>query len=154
MLKPQTAAALNLSGHPIVWAQLPKGDLGAYGRFFRSLWSWGHTFIICEQDIVPTPEQLETITSCGHPWCSFSYDDGLYPDGPMFGLVRFDSVVMRAHPMAANADLIIGKRKDVEAEWWRVDSLVARGLGIRGVPWYQHGPPVRHVHAGPPSGPP
>jgi hypothetical protein len=118
------------------------------------LWARAETFIICEHDVIPTPEQLTEITGCGHGWCSYGYDDDLYPRGPMFGLVRFGRDVMVDHPAAAEVALVIGKRRDTEAEWWRVDSLVARDLMIRGVEWFEHTPTVHHVHAGPPSGPP
>jgi len=153
-LRPETAHALQQSGLGVEWWQIPRGDEYAYGRMFRQLWTAGRTFVICEHDVAPTPSQLEAILDCGHPWCSYGYDDGLYPDGPMFGLVRFDAAVLEQWPHAADIATIIGKRRDTEAEWWRVDSLVARDLMIRRVPWVQHGPPVRHLHAGPPSGPP
>jgi hypothetical protein len=149
-----TLEALNLWGRNIRWVRLPRGDNGAYGRLFRSLWEAKGTFVICEHDVVPTFDQLAAITTCGHGWCSFQYDDELYPPGPMFGLVRFDRSVMLEHPHAAEVALIIGKRRDLEAEWWRVDSLVARDLQIRRVEWVEHGPPVHHCHSGPVSGPP
>jgi hypothetical protein len=120
---------------------------------FRRWWAECHTFVICEHDVVPTVAQLDRIVSCGHEWCSFQYDDGLYPVGPMFGLARFDASVMIEHPYAAEVALVIGKRRDVECEWWRVDSMVARDLMIRGVKWHQHEPAVHHAHIGAPSGP-
>jgi hypothetical protein len=153
MLHCGTTQAVTHSGFWHRLVELPTGDEGAYGRLVRDLWHQGSTFVICEQDVIPSIDQLEAIATCEHDWCSYSYDDGLYPDGPMFGLVRFTSRVMTQHPHAAEVALVVGKRRDQEAEWWRVDALMARDLKIRGVPWFMHTPAVHHVHTGPPSGP-
>lgn len=153
MLSRPTQQAMMASPYPVRTYQLPIRDAGAYGRLVRTLWRSQHDVIICEQDVAPTVEQLRTLDGCGHDWCSYNYDDGLYPDGPMFGCVRFSGRVMRDHPYAADVALVIGKRRDTEAEWWRVDALMARDLKIRGVPWSAHTPPVHHCHQGAPSGP-
>jgi hypothetical protein len=153
MLNQGTCRAVQQSSYWTRFVDLDPNDPGAYGRLIRQLWRSRTTVIICEHDVVPTPAQLYRIASCGHDWCSYSYDDGLYPDGPMFGLVRFSGAIMAAHPHAADVALVIGKRRDIEAEWWRVDALMARDLKIRGVPWTQHEPAVHHAHVGPPSGP-
>lgn len=152
-LHPDTAVALQLSGVDVVWAKLPRDVPTAYGRLFRDLWEVGETFVICEQDVIPTAAQLLEITTCGHEWCSFNYDTDLYPPGPMFGLVRFDAAVMDRWPLAATVATVANDRFDTEAEWWHIDSLVARDLKIRGVGWVCHEPPVRHAHSGAPSGP-
>lgn len=151
-LRWETSVALQTSGYPVDWVRLPASDPTAYGRLFRDLWSAGETFVICEQDVVPTQDQLDDIMGCGHPWCSYEYDNDLYPDGPMFGLVRFDRRVMSEWPLAAGVALVVGKRRDMEVAWWNVDSHVARDLMIRGVKWARHTPPVHHAHVGPPSG--
>jgi hypothetical protein len=153
MLNQRTVRAVVNSGHWHRFCDLDPRDPGAYGRLVRDLWARGSAFVICEQDVVPTGAQLDTLVGCGHDWCSYSYDDGLYPDGPMFGLVRFSGRVMARHPHAAEVALVIGKRRDVEAEWWRVDALMARDLKIRGVEWVQHEPAVHHAHVGGASGP-
>jgi hypothetical protein len=139
---------------PVIWAQLSADVEAGYGRLFRSLWAAARTFIILEHDVVPTAVQLREIAGCGHGWCSYATDEGIYPAGPSFCLARFDRQVMEAHPYAAGVATIIGKRRDVEAEWWRIDSLVARDLMIRQVPWFEHEPAVHHAHVGAPSGPP
>jgi hypothetical protein len=153
MLNQGTYRAVQHSGQWCRFVDLDPNDPGAYGRLIRQLWRSRSSIVICEHDVVPTLAQLDQITSCGHDWCSYSYDDGLYPDGPMFGLVRFSGAIMAAHPHAADVALVIGKRRDFEAEWWRVDALMARDLKIRGVEWVQHEPAVHHAHVGPPSGP-
>lgn len=153
-LHPGTSVALMMSGREVTWARLPRADDAAYGRLFRDLWAGGHTFVICEHDVVPTDAQLADILGCGHGWCSFDYDTDLYSPGPMFGLVRFGAEVMAEHPFMPDDALTLGNRRDHECEWWRVDSQVCRSLTIRGVPWHRHTPAVHHAHAGPPSGPP
>jgi hypothetical protein len=152
-LHPDTLKAVQYSGYWCRFVDLDPSDAGAYGRLVRQLWRSQVGVIICEHDIVPTPEQLTTLQTCDHDWCSYSYDDGLYPRGPMFGLVRFSGRLMADYPHAAEVALVIGKRRDTEAEWWRVDALMARDLTIRGVAWHEHAPAVHHAHVGPPSGP-
>lgn len=149
-----TYKAVLESGYWCRFVDLDPNDQGAYGRLVRHLWRSFTTVIICEQDVVPTRDQFDQLTLCREDWCSYSYDDGMYPDGPMFGLVKLSGKLMAEHPHAAEVALVIGKRRDTEAEWWRVDALMARDLKIRGVPWHEHKPPVHHRHYGLPSGPP
>lgn len=153
MLNHETYRSVVCSGIPTMFVQLDRLDEGAYGRLFRRLWSEGQDTIVCEHDVVPSTLHWQTLQSCNHDWCSYSYDDNLYPEAPMFGLARFSGRVMRAHPHAADDALVVGKRRDMEAEWWRIDGLIARNLQVRHVPWHMHTPDVRHVHIGPPSGP-
>ena len=153
-LDPRTAEACAQAGLPTVWCQLSTADEYGYGRLFRNLWAGRRTFMICEHDVVPTVAQFHQMAWCGHGWCSYQYDNGMYPVGPMFGLVRFDRTVLEAHPFAAEVALITGRRRDELVEWWRVDSMVARDLMIRQVVWEQHDPAVVHHHVGAPSGPP
>lgn len=174
-LNPATCSVVLQSGLPYRLENIDPGDDGAYGRMFRLLWAQKKTFLICEQDVVPTCAQLWQIASCDHDWCSFNYGDGLYPDGPMFGLVRFGWRVMARHPAAAEAALTSfdhptrwGRLCDDtlerekagspwteagERRWWAVDNAVARDLQIRGVPWTAHDSRVEHAHTGPASGP-
>jgi hypothetical protein len=150
-LREETRQALLQAAVPVEWVRLDRSDPFGYGRMLRRLWRQERTFVICEQDVVPTVSQLWEIVSCGHLWCSYGYDDGNYPEGPMFGLCRFDWRLMHMWPAAAEISTIIGSRRDYEAEWWRVDSLLARDLQIRQVPWVKHLPPVRHIHPGGPG---
>jgi hypothetical protein len=154
MLSPVTACMAVNSGWPHEFAELDADDEGGYGRLVRRLWLSQDDTIICEQDVEPTGAQITELACCQHDWCGFNYDDGLYPDGPMFGLVKLSGRLKVRHPMAAEVALVIGKRRDIEAEWWRVDALMARDLMIRGERWTPHTSRVHHVHAGAPSGPP
>lgn len=153
MLCPATAALAVNSGWPHAFCELDREDEGGYGRLVRRLWQSQDDTIICEQDVEPTPQQINELATCSHDWCGFNYDDGLYPDGPMFGLVKLSGRLKVRHPFAAEVALVIGKRRDTEAEWWRVDALMARDLMIRGERWQAHESRVHHVHAGAVSGP-
>ena len=153
MLHPATGRAVLESGFPHQLHQLDRSDYGAYARLFRQLWRRGEAFAICEQDVVPTPGQLRELRDCPAPWCSFLPTEGLYPDGPMFSLVKFSHWCMRDHPHAADDALILGNHRDREAGWWEVDSAMARNMEIRRVPWCLHDGRVDHRHVGPPSRP-
>jgi hypothetical protein len=153
-LHPDTLKAVQYSGLWCRFVDLDPTDEGAYGRLVRQLWQSQATVIICEHDVVPTQQQLSDLYTCTHDWCGFNYDGHLYPGDSMFGLVRLSGALMARHPHAAEVALIIGKRRDTECEWWRVDSMMARDLIIRGERWREHLPVVHHAHVGPPSGPP
>lgn len=153
MLAPATVRVIKGCGYHYRFAQLDPLDEGAYGRLIRRLWEAGTDTVIVEHDVVPTFHQLTEICDCGHDWCGFNYAGDLYPDGPMFGCVRLSRRLMCRHPHAAEVALITGKRKDQEVEWWRVDSMMARDLMIRGERWVAHDSRVEHLHAGAPSGP-
>lgn len=145
-LVPATKLAIEQSGFPYLFHELPIGDDGAYARLVRNLWNLKRSMIICEQDVVPTIEHLHQMVACSHDWCSYCYDDGSHPEGPMFGLVHFTGAVMQAHPWAADDALVVGKRRDTDHHWGSVDSAMARNLMIRGVKWYRHIPNVHHSH--------
>lgn len=152
LLNEATWAAVLQAGGAAQFLALDPDDVGAYGRLVRRLWAKGEDMIICEHDVVPTRAQISALRQCDHGWCSYGYDSDLYPEGPYFGLVKFSSRVMHAHPRAAEVALHRGSGKEIEVEWWQVDSALARDLKIRGVPWHQHHPPVHHAHVGSPSG--
>lgn len=153
MLSENTRRVVAGSGLPRAFIRVTPGDDGFYGRLVRRLWSWQCDTIICEHDVEPTCGQLAELVDCGHDWCGFNYDDGLYPDGPMFGLVRLSRRLMVRHPHAAEVALVTGKRKDTDVPWWQVDAMMARDLMIRGETWRPHQTQVHHVHVGAPSGP-
>lgn len=153
MLSGGTERAVRGSCLDARFVELDPDDEGGYGRLVRRLWLEQDDTIICEQDVEPTADQLGELCVCPHDWCGFNYDDGLYPDGPMFGLVRLSGRLKVRHPHAAEVALVIGKRRDTEAEWWRVDALMARDLMIRGERWTPHQSRVHHAHVGAASGP-
>jgi hypothetical protein len=148
MLDPATLRAIWRAKLPHTFHRLDTWDLGAYGRLFRRLWAKGETFIICEQDVVPTKAQLLAILTCDHDWCAYNYADDRYPPGPMFGLARFGAPALLAHPLAAERALILADEQDREVDWANVDNRVARDLKIRGLECQFHVPPVRHAHPG------
>ena len=153
MLSPETRRVVTLSGYHYRLCSLDRNDEGAYARLIRHLWRWPCDLVIVEHDVEPTIGQLEEICECGHDWCGFNYDDGLYPDGPMFGCVRFSDRLIRRQCHRADDRLIVGKRKDQDCPWWQVDTQMAQGLMIAGERWIAHDSRVHHVHAGAPSGP-
>jgi hypothetical protein len=175
MLHPGLVTVVKLSGCYHRFCQLDRTDEAAYGRLVRRLWRSQTDVILVEHDVVPTCSQLDELTLCGHDWCGFNYDDGLYPDGPMFGCVRLSRRLMVRHPRAAEAALSSNQRParwnrmcddakaramegwpwtlEGERKWWAVDNAVASDLLRRGEHWVAHDGRVAHHHAGAPSGP-
>lgn len=173
-LRPETVDSVRGCDLPHTFVELRQDQPQGYAELIIRLWRAARTFIICEQDIVPTTDQWRTLATCGHPWCFYDYDDQLYPDGPKFGLVRISRQVMLAHPQAAAVALMDHTAVGGLVPWWNVDSAMCRDLIIRlgrpapegdtpearelaTYPWKRagavcHTPAVRHLHDGPPSG--
>ena len=151
-LHPDTLKAVQYSGWYCRFVDLDPNDDGAYGRLVRQLWRSRTTVVICEHDVVPTREQLREVQQCDHDWCSYDYDHPDYHHGPMFGFVRFSGRLMDRHPQAAEAALTVGSKRDREAQWRHVDSLMAQELIRRKVAWVCHEGAVHHAHNRSPVG--
>jgi hypothetical protein len=173
MLRPETQAVVEQCGYAHRFVELGTDDDRHYGRLWRRLWSEGETFVICEHDVAPTLAQLDTICSCSHAWCSFNYVGGGFPNGPHFGLARYDARLMVAYPLAGEVGTRLpenpkwqrscdprvrlnGERAQKGGdegivEWWHMDSRVQRDLIVRGVEHHVHKPPVEHLHYGAPT---
>lgn len=122
--------------HVEAWRVLQSDD---YWRILRDCWSFGRSFIVCEHDMLPTPEQIRSLAECSRPWCGFVYfDNGGYRQG--LGLTKFDARLMRAAPFA-----IAGI---AERGWRYLDGQVfaaMRDAGFGSAP-HAHYPPVEHVN--------
>lgn len=145
----QTVTALADWGGYYVLAGMAGPDIGAYSRLLLRLLEIGETFVICEEDVVPTPGQLTSVTTCGHEWCYFEYENGPYPKGYNLGLARFGATLMAKYPHMARDALVTGARRDEECPWWSCDAAIHRNLTIRGAHPVTHGPPVYHDHPHP-----
>ena len=146
MLSDETLDAVKSAGVEYQLVQLDIADPYGYARFVGQLWLRGETFIICEQDVVPTEKQLHTIVSCGHKWCDYQYDTTSYPVGKMMGLCRFDSTILKAYPWVPGSALHVGTGHEHPVVWWNVDNRIARDLDIRHVEHVLHTPEVKHLH--------
>ena len=64
-----------LMNHTIYSFRVGKDD--RYEQAFRYMWEKHEPFIIIEQDIVPTQQDIDNLASCPHPLCASNYK--LYP---------------------------------------------------------------------------
>lgn len=114
-----------------------------YWELLRQLWEGGRTFVVVEQDMAPTDEQVQALFDCPEPWCAHDYA-GRYGMGltinpvPTLGAVKFGAELIAAQP-----DLLddIG-----QTTWSQLDIDLGRALLDRGVSFHVHEPSVTHLH--------
>lgn len=106
-------------------------------RLFRR----GLPFVLVEQDMMPTPAQLEELWSCQEPWCGISYEvwQGdvvqFYGDLGALGCVKFDL------PSLAEDLATLGP-----VTWSRLDGMVYGAARAKGLRPHVHPGQVVHLH--------
>ncbi len=126
-----------------------EGD-SAYHDLISELWAAQESFVIVEQDIVPGPEDVDSLIDCPHGWCAFCYD---YPPFGLYaglGLARFRAEVMKQLPQAMRWCALESDEQHNRKHWCRQDGLLKRYLQERGIQQHVHGV-VRHLHSGGPA---
>lgn len=145
-LVPETRAALQDSGLRHELIVLDEMNTYAYANLLVVLWRRRETFIIVEQDMVPTPGQLRSLAECGHEWCGYSYFCGESRVYMSFGIVRIDAKVMFDHPTLARQAAIVAGNPHRPTPWWSLAENMAAKLMITGHTWHDHGGLVEHAH--------
>jgi hypothetical protein len=134
------------------------GDDAAYFGLMARLWRSGQTFIIVEQDMLPTPATLEEMWACPEDWCS-GYEAQMITDPPIgevkswsMGCMKFGSDLMRGMPWVMEvAGLSWRSPAGPPPSWRSLDLYIYLRMGRSdpsqpgGVP-HLHGPPMRHLH--------
>jgi hypothetical protein len=130
----------------VVYVHIDTDDPTGYAALMAQVIDRAETVVIVEHDVVPTIEQLETILSCDHLWCGYSYATGdrnrlPVPDlPPVMGLMRFD-----ARLLARLAGIFDGT-SDEQRHWRNVDQHIGWCAGTI-TDCVSHGGPVEHHHA-------
>lgn len=69
-----------------------------YHALLLKLWSEKESFIIVEQDVIPTPEMIHELWNCKHEWCGARYlIAGGYMIQPL-GCTKFSAKMIEACP--------------------------------------------------------
>lgn len=85
----------------------------AYWQLLRDLWRAGESFVLVEEDILPTRRAYNSLRHCPRSdWCVCPYRVNGVTDGGL-GFTRFSGALMRRHP-----DAIEGIPPD--KRWWVV----------------------------------
>jgi hypothetical protein len=92
MLHPKTALTPGAE-----FVELPIGDPYAYWRLIRRLYDHGQDWMIVEQDILITAEQIDSVNECPEPWCVYGYHRGT-AEFAALGVLRLRREVMAAYP--------------------------------------------------------
>ena len=106
-------------------------------------------FLIVEQDMQPTPEQVDEVWLCDQPACAISYDTyrgdvvKVYGDYGALGFTLFRSKVLMTQVMRQLVEL-------GPITWSRLDGHVYRALRVAGYRYHVHPGSVRHLHEYPP----
>ena len=111
----------------------------SYFELLRDTWLEQKTFLIVEQDMVPTLEQIASLEDCEQDWCAYAYS---YMESTHagLGLCKFSGALQRIHP-----DTILETSKEsTDAHpmnhWCNLDDRIRRVLTRYGV--------SQHIHEG------
>lgn len=136
------------------------GDDQGYFKLLALLWLEGHGFILCEEDVVPTPALIQELWDCEAEWCSawFRLYEGELKDGESrprhprrfkvadtLALNKFGTTLLRRAPRAMQfaAARTMGRRHFNQLDL----VLVHQGAVLQGPPYFAtphlHGP-VEH----------
>jgi hypothetical protein len=104
-------------------------DQHGYFNLFVSYWNQRRSFIVLEQDVLPTEEQFASMPACGEPWCTGTHVlfDGA-PEIWSLGLMKFLAALTKRHfeqavsgsdePEGAE---MLAQVLGVDKSWCRVD---------------------------------
>src|ERR1035437_9438761 len=114
-------------------------DDQSYWRLLCRYWKLGQTFIVVEQDVVPTRAQIDTLWACPADWCAFAYDmNGIV--SPALGCTKFSAALLER--TAGLPAAIISEHR----HWQSLDAMIIGELHRRRFTEHVHEPAVRHLH--------
>lgn len=138
MLQPETKAF----GREVKAQFVRVDEHGSYFALLEKLWDKGQPFLIIEQDIVGSREDVELMRSCPFPYCTAPYiGPGAQWLSRSLGFTRF-------RPLRLPRDLFQKIREYPDAEpfifddWRRIDARISQALRMDP---HQHGH-VEHLH--------
>jgi len=120
------------------------GSDDAYWRLLARLWTGDMTLVVIENDMLPTPAQVQGLLACHEPWCAHPYQ---LPGGvmPALGLAKFSRDLQRACPDLLRAVGEMTGDGVPPRHWVHLDVRVDRALRGRGVELHLHPGSVRHL---------
>lgn len=114
-----------------------------YFWLLDALWRARKDFLVWEQDIVATPEDIQMMQECPHYWCAAPYMVAREVQ-PCLGFTRFRSELQEAF-----TDLFLKVEEDDGDQpprcWWRLDVRIKQELEKEGFKMHIHGE-VSHFH--------
>ena len=117
----------------------------AYFNVIKDVWSDAESFVIIEHDVEIGKDTLESLVTCEHTWCAFSYAMGPAGYQTALGCTKFDAALMTAHPTLMNE---VGDVIDPwcpPRDWRRLDTRLKETLTQRyNYVEHCHTPPVKH----------
>jgi hypothetical protein len=123
-LQPQTADLVRqLDGE---FFDVSGSDYSYFGTF-RDLWREKRSFLIIEQDVLPTRAGIESLLRCNHLWCGCPYNIG-GQDAVCLGCTRFDARLMVRLPDLPERIASLKQGDIPPSIWWRMDVNVAELL--------------------------
>lgn len=132
--KPDSIASRALRMEGVEHEELINGDDLDYGRHFTELWNRGKPFVICEDDIIPSPGTVSALLECPQPWCSHRHPT--CPGNPLCGGFGFAK-----HKPVGTAPKVWA-----ETPWWLLDGEVMPFLPrVYGQHAHFHQPDVAHA---------
>lgn len=142
-LRPETFHALVSLPRRVTWARLE--TVTDYFDLLAAAWRMGAAITVVEQDMLPTPDQLDALDACPEPWCGFAYNmtSGYHAS---LGCTRFSANLVAAEPdlfaaVATYEHPYVPARHYI----WLADRIEWE-LAKRGYTQHTHWPPVAHLN--------
>jgi hypothetical protein len=146
MLRPETMAAIHESGHAYLTQPIDPADPYEYAGWFRNWWRMPMDLIVIEQDMVPTPAQINELAYHPDPWVGARYHvgNGQYTTG--LGFCALGAKMRQSHP-DAGVNITVDQRGNGNlVDWISLNENVERHLTRLGETMTVIDTPVTHLH--------
>lgn len=121
------------------FVRIDAADIYAYWQLLVRVFEHGGDFLIIEQDMAPTDEQITDIMDCPEPWCVFGYFRGTF-NMCALGMFRLRKEVYAAYPSLLRRDLPINPPVPYD----QCDGVIYSRLGACSYEPHRHYPDVEH----------
>lgn len=123
----------------VEFVRLPSDDQFAYWRLLVRVYEHGGDFLLIEQDMAPTDEQIVAIMECSEPWCVFGYLRGTF-NMTALGMFRLRKEVYAQYPSLLRRDL----PREPPIPFDQCDGIIYSRLSAIGLQPHRHYPDVEH----------
>lgn len=146
MLREETVAALNAWDGAYVTYPLDAFDPYAYATAFADWWHVPMDLLVIEQDMVPSPEQIDEILACPEIWCTAKYHQGhgVYRQG--LGFMKIARRFRRSYQHAGGNIARDPSGRAPAVTWQGLNESIQRHLNRLGYEEHVHDFTVTHLH--------
>lgn len=146
MLCHETVAALGAWTGTYVTFPLDPDDDGDYARTFAAWTRTRMDLLVIEQDMVPTPGQIDEVLRCPEPWCQIRYDYPRTEPIASLGFCKIAGTVFSEHENFGDLASRDKRTKGGLVHWRSLAESVTAQLVRYGYSPHIHSGRVTHLH--------